>query len=120
MNLIELISFIVSFALFVFLMARRAMVDMRRRQEQPVDIFDEMVEEEEEEEEEEVVEKVVPPLRKKIPPKPHPKPHVYEPSHYEVHTTKASSRADVLLQELPELKNMLIYHEIFGPPKSLQ
>lgn len=39
---------------------------------------------------------------------------------YDIKPVQHSTRANHILNELPKLKNILIYHEIFGPPKALR
>ena len=134
MNVTEFIGFIVSFGLFIYMMIRQALVTREKKKHpvQPDEDDDELRHflrelDIDEEEEEELPEEIKPkPKPKVLAPKPRP---IYHPPPltpiapmpgYEVENKKLPSRSENLLHELPDPKNMLIYYEIFGPPKSLR
>lgn len=132
MNLTEFIGFLFSFGLFIFLMIKRALSDRYRRQHPEIALEEEKREEQAyrnvlrdlDLDEEDLPEEIKPPpLPKKTflkPfPKPFPKPPEIAPS-YEFEDRSTPSRAENYLNDLPAKKNLLIYYEIFGPPKALR
>lgn len=141
MNFVEFLGFIVSLAAFIILAYKRAR-DARRQQpdeyhldsdEQDKKLREFLKSLDVEVEEEKPLPR--PPVKRKAAPKP-PVPasqpyeftttqfKAYQPllkaEKYEVIREAPPSRGQKLLQSLPSRKNMLIIHEIFGPPKSLQ
>lgn len=139
MNLTEFIGFLFSFGLFIFMMFRQALA-ARQRKKYPEIAAAETSREDEalrqllrelEVDEEELPEeirleskpKVVPP---KVPQKvsrPLPQRTVQPaaaPVAYEVVKNEQPLHSEILLEELSQRKNMLVYYEIFGPPKALR
>lgn len=132
MTLHDLIAFIITFGLFIavivknILKSRRALtpVDSSKRGEDDelrdylkaldLDPDDETLPPE-------IKPQVIQP--KRFTPKP-PPPPVYKKTenaaNYEVLQREQPSAVERLLKESPHPKNLLIYYEIFGPPKSLR
>ena len=142
MNLTEFIGFLFSFGLFIFLMLKRAFSDRYRRQHPEIAAEEEKREEQEyrnilreldlDEDDEDLPEEmkpeIKPPPRPKLVPKQLPKPRIMplppviqEMTHYEIEDkTLSHTRGEKFLSDLPAYKNMLIYYEIFGPPKAFR
>ena len=134
MNLTEFIGFLFSFGLFIFLMIKRALSDRYRRQHPEIEIEEQKREEQElrnvfrelgiEEDDEDIPEEIKPlppPPKPKIFHKPPPpKPLVTHSPTYEIEERSTTTPGDRLLNALPAYKNLLIYYEIFGPPKALR
>lgn len=129
MNVTEWIGFLVSFGLFIYMMIRQALVK-REQRKHPLSEEEEQDElrqilrklDIDEEDEEELPEEIKPkPKLKPLPSPPKPRP-VYQPPpvHYETESLTLPSKGERLIDELPQLKNMIIYYEIFGPPKALR
>jgi hypothetical protein len=130
MNIIELIGFLIAMAALTFLYFKR-LQDEKYRREHPEE-FEQKQEEERralkeifkemhidlEEEEEEFVEKVPPP-----PPPPRAPVPIKTPvfkkkrDAYTIHAEKERAHHP-LLKKLSSPKEMVLYHEILGPPKS--
>lgn len=116
----DLIVNIVVFGLFALFILRRAL-----RQNGPESAYSD----EDSDEEEEVVRRPPPrPSYKRAPP---PVPFSTPPRQseakipdnstaYDIKQAQLATRANHLIADLPELKNMLIYYEIFGPPKAFR
>lgn len=139
MTLVDLITFIITFGLFIFLMFRQALKEKDRRRHPEYAAQEEAEAEEEhrrflreldidEEEEEELPQEIRP--RKQVQPKPQPPIQVeikktIRPSKdlketYAIPKGNVPSRAQAALSRLPDPKSLLIYHEIFGPPKAFR
>lgn len=151
MSLIDFLSFVGSFGLFIYLMIRRAVSEKNRRLHPELEEEERRNEERElkqlmrsldlDEEDEDFPEelKALPPppqIKKKdnhtwaevprsksnweaapayVPPK-----QVTAAGVYEVEGKTYDNRSKNIIKEIPELRNMLVYYEIFGPPKAFR
>jgi hypothetical protein len=137
MTLVDLLTFIVSFGLFIFLMFRQALRDRDRRLHPDVVAQEEAEAEEEhrrflreldidEEEEEELPQEIRPRIQAKPVPQPPIQVEIKKTIRpekdlkdtYAIHNANRPSRAQAALARLPDPKSLMIYHEIFGPPKA--
>lgn len=149
MNLVDFITFVISFGLFIFLMIRRALKDRehrlnphkakgeRNREEEEYNDFLRSLNIDDDEEEELPKElrskkmrsqEVKPNVKSNVksfgPPSPplkfEVKKTILPPTSYDVHKEHSTSRAKSLVEAMPHLQDIAIYHEIFGPPKAFR
>lgn len=139
MTLVDLLTFIVSFGIFIYLMFRQASKEMNRRLHPDIVAQEEADAEEEhrrflreldidEEEEEELPQEIRPRIQAKPVPQPPIQVEIKKTIRpekdlkdtYALHKGNVPSRAQAMLSRLPDPKSLLIYHEIFGPPKAFR
>ncbi|MCB1113656.1 MAG: hypothetical protein KDK62_02755 [Chlamydiia bacterium] len=137
MSLIDFIAFVISFGIFLFVMGRQANIDRKRRR--PEVREEEQAQEEEdlkaflreldidEEEEEELPEELRPIREEKaaksitVEVKQTLLPQIVEPEAiYGITTNYGVSRANRVLHSLSNPQDVVIYHEILGPPKAFR
>lgn len=150
MSLIDLISFLGSFGLFIYFMLRMAFSKRQRMLNPEIEREERRKEEYElkellrslniDEEDEDLPDELRP--LPAIPPPPVKKPswaespkaksnwtappatRTYQQSHsdsvYEVEGKNYETRSKTLIKDIPHLQNMLVYYEIFGPPKAFR